>query len=227
MLNETIPETAPSPPPQADAIIQFDILRIAAAAAVICLHVAAGVVLNPGDTLPEWWAGAIADAASRWAVPVFVMISGALLLGDRRRATAAEFYSRRAARLVPPLIFWSVVYLLYRRLDNHTDPAQLFGDIVKGSPSYHLWFLYMLVGLYAITPFLKILVDNNSRTTITVTALAIFAVAAVDLMAIAAAFKGNLPHHTLFVLWLPFTAYFLAGHICSQAGPAASALERP
>jgi len=64
--------------------IQLELLRIGAAAAVVLLHVAAGVVLHPDDTLAQWWAGNIAEVVSRWGVPMFVMISGALLLGDRR-----------------------------------------------------------------------------------------------------------------------------------------------
>ena len=90
--------------PKGDAIPQSDLLRIAAAA-VVCLHASAGVVLNPLDTLPQWWAGNIGDAASRWSVPLFVMVSGALLLNDNRSFTPMQFYTRRAARLLIPTIF--------------------------------------------------------------------------------------------------------------------------
>src|SRR5216117_2766854 len=55
--------------------------RGAAALAVVILHVSAGVVRGVSDvTSAAWWIGNIVDSAMRWCVPVFVMISGALLL---------------------------------------------------------------------------------------------------------------------------------------------------
>ena len=141
--------------PKGDAIPQLDLLRIAAAA-VVCLHVSAGVVLNPLDTLPQWWAGNIGDAASRWSVPLFVMVSGALLLNDNRSFTPMQFYTRRAARLLIPTIFWSALYLAYRRFNSHTGLAEFLEDTAKGDPYFHMWFLYMIAGLYAVTPLLRI-----------------------------------------------------------------------
>ena len=70
--------------------VRLDLLRVIAILGVIWLHVSGEVVTaspNPGDE--EWWVGNVADAFSRWCVPLFVMASGALLLpqraDDRRR----------------------------------------------------------------------------------------------------------------------------------------------
>ena len=57
--------------------------RIVAIFSVVCLHIAAYAVLNAELGTANWWSGNFYDAATRWCVPVFVMVSGALLLEPR------------------------------------------------------------------------------------------------------------------------------------------------
>lgn len=86
--------------------------RVIAAFAVVILHVSACVF--PPDlqlgTANWWWANGY-DAATRWAVPVFVMISGGLLLVPGKKESLALFYKKRLSRILVPLIFWSILYL--------------------------------------------------------------------------------------------------------------------
>ena len=58
-----------------------------------------------------WWIGHIYDTLGRFCVPVFVMLSGALLL--HRESSLAQFFSRRFLRIILPFLFWSVVYALH------------------------------------------------------------------------------------------------------------------
>lgn len=205
----------PRPRPDHGEIVQLDLLRIAAAFAVVLLHVAAVVMSDRSVTLVQWWAGNIHEVISRWCVPVFIMISGALLLDDHRPFAPGQFYRRRVARLLWPLIFWSVAYLIYRHVHDHTNRTTLFIDTLHGEPYTHLWFLYMLIGLYAATPLLRIVVANSDRATLTITAALIFLIAFVDRTASATLtpFTAEENTHTFLVLWLPYTAYFLMGYI--------------
>jgi surface polysaccharide O-acyltransferase-like enzyme len=200
-----------------EAIVQFDILRVAAAFAVVWHHVCADVVLNPNDTWPQWWAGNIGDVASLWCIPVFVMLSGALLLDDRRPYTARQFYTRRTSRLLVPLIFWTALYLTYSRARGYAGLGGLVKNTVKGVSYFHLWFLYMILGLYAVTPLLKTLVANSGRTTLTITATMLLLVASIDGTVSLATHSVHhwikAPPHTFLVLWLPYTGYFLAGYV--------------
>jgi surface polysaccharide O-acyltransferase-like enzyme len=174
--------------------------------AVVWLHVCADVLLKPDVGLAEWWTGNIADAASRWCVPMFVMLSGALLLSDRKPLSPREFYIRRAARLLPALIFWTALYLAYRRLRDHTSLMELLKDTVKGEPYFHLWFLYMIVGLYAVTPLLRIVVNHGGRRMLVTTAVIIFVMAFLEgsYLYWNAHWTGTEPSHTFLVLWLPY-----------------------
>src|SRR4051794_9413182 len=93
--------------PQAAAptgLSYLDGLRVAGMVAVVLLHVSLGLIhyrtLSPVDFR---WCLAI-NALTWWAVPVFVMISGALLLDPARWTTGAHFYRRRLARIGWPLL---------------------------------------------------------------------------------------------------------------------------
>jgi surface polysaccharide O-acyltransferase-like enzyme len=205
-----------------EGIVQFDVLRIAATMAVVCIHVSASVVLNPSSTALQWWAGNIWDAASSSCFPIFVVLSGGLLLSDARPSTPGKFYARRAVRILEPLIFWTGLYLVYRHVHDHIDQGDLLKDTLKGYPYYHLWFLYMIVGLYAVTPALKILVANTDRTTLTILTAILFVVASIDRtvsLATMSAHHDKAEPHTFLVLWLRFVPYFLAGYILTKWRP--------
>ena len=90
--------------------------KVFAIAAVISVHNSGGNAAAPGAR--EHWLGRAAiylDLGAVFAVPLFVMISGALLLDPARYQGARTFLKRRAWRLVPAIIFWHVFYFLFLR----------------------------------------------------------------------------------------------------------------
>lgn len=95
----------------------LDLARAIAIIAVVLVHAVAPAV--NGTWVAEggatWWIANVTDSAGRWCVPVFVMVSGALLLDPRRVERPREFYRRRLARIGVPLVVWTLVHLAYRR----------------------------------------------------------------------------------------------------------------
>lgn len=138
--------------------IYIDYLRAVAAAAVVMIHVTGGVYAQFGkiDSL-SWWIANILNVASRFAVPVFVMISGAVLLG--KPMTAAEFYRKRAVRLLPPLIFWNIAYILFKiwlGMDRESLLSLLTTELwTEGKAYVHLWYLTMFACLMLFVPFIN------------------------------------------------------------------------
>jgi surface polysaccharide O-acyltransferase-like enzyme len=193
----------------------LDFARIIAVFAVVLLHVSARVVVaNPDVHSLAWWTGNIADVLSRWCVPVFVMISGALLLSPSADVTPIAFYKRRASRLFPVIAFWTLVYIVFRRyIDSTFSLSDAGKSIIKGTPYYHLWYLYMLIGLYFITPFLRQLVSVISTNSLRLLIIGSLAIAALDS---APAFSSA----TFLPLFLPFIGYFLAGYHLSTISSA-------
>ena len=136
-------------------VYYFDFLRVVGVLAVIAIHSCGGIFSIDINTF-EWNVTSFYNASVRWAVPVFVMISGALFLG--RDIPLRRLYGKNILRIFTALFFWSFVYALY----GYMKAGKLRGAIeafVYGR--YHLWFLYMLIGLYIIVPVMKKIAESE------------------------------------------------------------------
>ncbi|HUD10934.1 MAG TPA: acyltransferase family protein [Candidatus Saccharimonadia bacterium] len=192
---------------------QFDIARIAGAAAVVMIHVSAAGVLAFGLIgIKEWWLSNILDSVCRWAVPVFIMVSGALLLDPSTPRPFFSFMRRRVSRIIPPLLFWSALYFVWLSWWRLT-PINLhyvISAFLSGNPYDHLYFLPLILGLYLITPMLRIYVMHASRQNAYYCLLVIFLLAAAnDYISTFWGFGGVQNIATQF---LPYIGYFLAGY---------------
>jgi surface polysaccharide O-acyltransferase-like enzyme len=98
----------------------------------------------------NWWAVNAYESLARVSVPLFFMISGALLL--TRTHTIASI-GRRVWRIGLPLLAWSVLYLLWFRHTGEHHRGWL-ALIVAGPVVAHLWYLYALAGIYVFLPVL-------------------------------------------------------------------------
>ncbi|OOY33617.1 hypothetical protein BMI88_01600 [Thioclava sp. F36-6] len=193
----------------------MDLIRIISIFAVVILHVAAFDVTQSDLGTTEWWTGNIYDAASRWCVPVFVMVSGALLLQQEDKGTLSAFYQRRLKRIAIPLLVWTIAFLVYGDLKlTLGDKAFSFNEnlklIASGIPYFHLWFLYMIAPLYLFTPFIKRLISACPRNELWLLAAITFLIAA--LSEIIDNYQGNGPGFfgAWFLMYLP---YFLSGYL--------------
>lgn len=132
----------------------IDFLKAVAAFAVILLHICV-LPLNDFSDQQNWQIANIYDSAVRFCVPVFVMISGVLLLG--KTEPLSIFLRKRFSRLLWPFFLWSAVYLVLK-IDYSQTPSQILlfsAKLLKVSTEYHLWYIYMLIGLYLFTPILR------------------------------------------------------------------------
>lgn len=195
---------------------KLDTARWMAALAVVLLHCAAFPLTSVSDYGSNDWEWAnVYDAASRWCVPVFVMISGALLLNPEKREAFTSFYQRRALRIAPAIVFWSVFYLLWGALMYHLDgvpmdAAAWLRKASSGEPYYHLWYLYMLVGLYLFAPYLRALYQRCSQRQRMAAVLAIFVLAMMQTVHR----ELNSSGYGFFLTWfLPYISYFIAGRM--------------
>lgn len=134
----------------------ISILRILATLSVIIIHVSGPEVVKFGKLSNfEWNVANFYDSISRYAVPVFFMISGALLLG--RTFEIKDFLKNRLGKIIPPFLFWSLFYSLFNRYvlnDELFNISKVVKDVFYGS-EYHLWFVYTLIGVYLIAPIIQ------------------------------------------------------------------------
>ena len=138
-------------------------LRALGAVAIVLLHAVRSVELvdELEATVPALVRAETLGVAilSRWAVPVFLMMSGALMLDPAR-----EMPPRKLARHI-----WRIVFVLATfgfafcvmevAYDAKTVDARVlvvaFANLLRGHSWDHLWYLYATLGLYALTPFLR------------------------------------------------------------------------
>ncbi len=93
------------------------------------------------------------------AVPLFVILSGALLLQPSKvNEPLTVFFKKRFSRIGFPLIFWGSVYFVWRYFVN--SEALTTNSVLQGvltGPYFQFWFLYLLIGLYLLTPLLRVI----------------------------------------------------------------------
>lgn len=138
-----------------------DRLRNTATIMVVAIHVAAPVAHVPVDlNTAWWWAGNFWNSLSRPGVPVFVMLSGFLLLG--KDYPLVDFLQRRFSRVVVPALFWMVIYSIYGHIANNSPATfwDMIHNIIVRPVHYHLWFIYLIIGLYLAYPILRPWVRN-------------------------------------------------------------------
>lgn len=132
----------------------IDQLRILSCLAVVFIHVT-GDSYNrfTSPTLGEWWLANIVNGTARAAVPIFVMISGALMKESDCEPT--YFYRKKAMRLLPVILGWTSLYAFFDIFVLGISPKDVaVTAISKGFVYLHLWYLTMLVFLLAFAPFL-------------------------------------------------------------------------
>jgi len=200
-------------------MIWLDAARVVSILAVVFLHVAATVVTGRDIGSPDWWYGNVYDSLVRWCVPVFIMISGALLLGSGKRETVSAFYRKRMTRIFVPLVVWTIVFLFWQGEQATFSLADLSlaavaRRIASGKPHYHMWFLFMIVSLYLFTPFIRILARHATRAELWLLVALLFGVAALHEV-FGMFFERGV---TLFVFWfLSYLPYFLCGHLIATS----------
>ncbi len=95
------------------------------------------------------------------------MISGMFVLNPNKKFDTKRFYKKNVLRLFTALCFWSIAYGLYGVCSNPNSSWTLFSIIgpvfYKRLPWYHLWFMYMIIGLYVLVPLLRVFIKNASR----------------------------------------------------------------
>lgn len=142
----------------------IDILRIIAIIQVINLHITAPFFDNVDIFKTDiWWCSSIINTLSRISVPIFIMISGALLLGDDGNKKVDFFLKKRFNKVLLPFIFWGMFYYI---LNNNYSVKGFVIALLENRLEYHLWFMYYIIGLYLIFPLLKIYMENASKSKI-------------------------------------------------------------
>ena len=154
-----------------DYVISF--LRIFAALAVIFLHTCSTLLLNPD--IFSFSSGQeiflrIGYYLFMWAVPVFFMITGSLLLSLEKLLDYKTIFKKYVLRIFLALLIFGIPFAAVKvYLEQHTFSLPLIVKAFIGNQSFaHLWYLYALIGIYLIMPVLKPAVKSADFKTLTI-----------------------------------------------------------
>ena len=136
---------------------ELDILRLLAMLGVIFTH-ASGIEID-SSLIRTIMTFLIATVT--WHVPVFVMISGRFFLDPERELSTAKL-KKAIGRLVVAFVFWNVIFQAYYILTDAYSTLNWKGILSQSLLGpYHFWYLFMLICLYAITPFLRKITEEK------------------------------------------------------------------
>lgn len=161
-------------------IYYFDYMRIMAMIFVIFLHTA-GALMN-AEIGTSWKLLNICLSIAYTAVPMFLMISGYLLLSKEEESDlyVSKLLRHRIPRLLIPFVAWTIVAILWQIfLDkSFTIDAviQKTVDSFQQPAMAHLWYMYTLIPIYIISPIfcgIRFLSQKSKRYVLTVMILVI------------------------------------------------------
>jgi surface polysaccharide O-acyltransferase-like enzyme len=147
----------------------LDLLRVLSSYLVIQVHageffyIGSNGAVQTGDG--PFWVG-ILNSIARTAVPLFVMISGYFLLPIKEEMT--PFFKKRFTRVVLPFVIWCALYAIYGVLQGTSTWAAAATNILHipinyGTEVGHLWYVYMLIGLYLFAPIISPWIASSKR----------------------------------------------------------------
>lgn len=164
-------------------IIWLDMVKFIAIFMMIAVHCTDNV--TPAERSEPWYNlwGSFYGAFMRPAIPLFVMVTGALLLPVRQ--DISSFYSRRITRVVVPFLVWSVIYNLFPWFTGvlglspsvvndffvWAEPDQSFSGALHNILmipfnfsmfAVQMWYVYLLIGLYLYMPVFSAWVKQAS-----------------------------------------------------------------
>ena len=151
-------QASPSDESRPHRFVYLDVLRLIALFCVVINHTAGPYALSLEPKTGLWWLLIAYFFVCKIAVPLFVMITGALLLG---RECPYGKTLRRIAKVAIALVVFSVFYRWMHGAD--LSLPEVLRCLRTGKVNYHLWYLYVYIGILLMLPLLSRLEAGMDR----------------------------------------------------------------
>lgn len=149
-----------SSPAAKTRVLYYDVLNICATLGVVFLH-CNGIAHTYSNT-PAWYQALFVEVFLYWPVPIFFMLSGATLMGYRKRYTTAEFFKKRFLRTAIPFVVWSLIVAATKKINPlEIGVREFVSRILDTSIENVYWFFIPLFAAYLAMPALSLLKDHR------------------------------------------------------------------
>jgi len=181
--------------------VDLDALRVIAAFGVIWIHICAFLE-------PAGWLWALAITCFRWVVPVFLMITGAVLaLHDEQ---SSGVWLTRVLRMIAITAVSVALYTFVAVFFTHEIESMGFlGALLGGPPFMHLWYLYIAIAVYASAPLLLLIVRRVPVWMICIGLVVIY-------LGCALALRPEVPAAMMIFPLLGWGGYFVIGALLQK-----------
>lgn len=141
-------------------VLYFDVLNILAALSVIFLHCNGNSFTYTGDL--AWYQALLVEVVCYWAVPIFLMLSGANLMNYRDKYTTKEFFKKRFMKTLIPFVIWSLIVAVMKEINPFETGWRTFiNDFFGCKIESVYWFFIPLFAVYLSMPVISCLKDNR------------------------------------------------------------------
>lgn len=199
-------------------IFYYDVLRAIAIIGIVFCHVSVFFVSREINS-SNLYISAFFDCFREFSIPIFVMLSGALLIG--KKDTLTKFFKKRLSRLFIPFLFWVLIYIIYTSIHiyngfNLSNAIDIFFGS-SGTIGVHLWFVWMIiiayVGIFIINKVIQ--TEENKINNFTKKFITILAIISVIYIGICNLTSFN-PYNSKLIYYLSFLAYIVIGYFLAK-----------
>ena len=145
--------------------VYMDVCKIVAFVFIVFTNVVAGVWGSVEIGSTAWKVLNIYNGFSRFSVPLFFLILGALLLNPLKELSIKEIYLKYLLPVLTSFLFWSTAYVLFTyaiyspEMFTNFNVHAFIATVLAGDPYRH-WFVFLIVQLYLVLPILRAMVKS-------------------------------------------------------------------
>lgn len=196
---------------------QFSYVRMTACIAIVLLHCVNSARVYRADTIsPGQVTGSFAFVADlMWAVPCFLMVTGALLLDPERAVTPKKLFGKYVRRVATALVVFTLLFTLIKH-----DPAsgtgigaEFLDGLLRNHCMAYLWYLYLMIALYLLMPLLRLATARLTDGQLAGLTIALAVIAAVPLV-----YYAGVTADLHLIAWAIYPAYLFAGYLLYRHG---------
>ena len=186
-------------------IFYYDVLRALAIIGIVLCHVSVSYVSRDINS-PNLYISVFFDCFRDFSIPIFVMLSGALLIG--KKDTLLKFFKKRLSRLFIPFLFWVLVYIIFTSIFlNHgfnLDNALKIFFGTAGTLGVHFWFVWMIIIAYVGIFIINKIIQNQTLQ------INDFNKKFITILAILSVIYIGICHYGLFNPYTPNLTYYIS-----------------
>ena len=140
-------------------LFNIDLLKIICCISVIIIHVSATYINTISNHMNEIFYINLLNCITRFAVPCFIMISGYFAISNNKNDDWITFYKKKIKSIIIPMVVFTFIYLIFDVVNiilgySESSIKAIIFYLLTGKLEYHMWYLYMVIFLYLVTPIL-------------------------------------------------------------------------